>query len=147
TTAVWREPPAQVTAEQYAEFYRFISHDAQDPLARLHVSVDAPLQFSALLFVPRTDLEVLGFGSREVSVELYVKRVLIDPENKHVLPRYLRFVRGVVESEDLPLNISRESLQENALVHKIRDVLARRLLDHLLEIAKKEPETYAEIWR
>jgi molecular chaperone HtpG len=147
TTALWREPPNQVKDEQYSEFYRFISHDADDPVTRIHVSVDAPIQFSALLFVPRTNLEMLGFGEGKVSVQLYVKRVLIDAENENLLPKYLRFVRGVVESEDLPLNVSRETLQENTLVFKIRDTLTRKVLDALAELARKDAEEYAGFYR
>lgn len=145
--ALWREPPAQITAEQYNEFYKLVSHDSEDPLLHMHVAVDAPLQFAALLFVPASNTEVLGFGRGEVSLHLYVKRVLIDAENKNLLPAYLRFVKGVVESDDLPLNISRETLQENRLVIKIRDTLTKRLLDQLLELAKDSPEKYLKFWR
>jgi molecular chaperone HtpG len=146
-TALWREPPGQIKDEQYNEFYEFIHHDDSEPLARLHVSVDLPIQFAALLFVPETNLELLGFGEGKVAVQLYVKRVLIDAENENLLPKYLRFVKGVVESEDLPLNVSRETLQENSIVVKIRDVLARKTLDLLIDIAKKDREKYEKIWR
>ncbi|MCE9606713.1 MAG: molecular chaperone HtpG [Planctomycetia bacterium] len=146
TSALWREPASQVKDEQYNEFFKLISHDDEDPLLRLHFSVDAPLQYSALLFVPRSNHETLGFGRTEVSLQLYVKRVLIDSENKNLLPNYLRFVRGVVESDDLPLNVSRETLQENRLVGKIRDTLTGRLLDKLLELAEKQPEEYRQFW-
>lgn len=146
TSALWREPASQVKDEQYNEFFKLISHDDEDPLVRLHYSVDAPIQFSALLFVPRSNPESLGFGRSEVSLHLYVKRVLIDADNKNLLPNYLRFVRGVVESDDLPLNVSRETLQENRLVSKIRDTLAGKILDKLLDLAEKEPEQYKQFW-
>jgi molecular chaperone HtpG len=145
--ALWREPTAQITPEQYNEFYKLISHDTEDSLVRMHLSVDAPLQFSALLFVPSSNPEVLGFGRGEVSLHLYVKRVLIDAENKNLLPAYLRFAKGVVESDDLPLNVSRETLQENRLVMKIRDTLTRRLLDQLLDLARENPDEYLKFWR
>jgi molecular chaperone HtpG len=145
--AIWREQPSHVNEETYEEFYRFVTHEAGEPRRRLHVNVDTPIHFAALLFVPQTNPEALGFGEREVAVQLYAKRVLIDPENKEVLPRYLRFVRGVVESDDLPLNISRETLQENAVLRKIRDVLTRKLLDDLQRFAKNDEEGYAELWR
>jgi molecular chaperone HtpG len=90
---------------------------------------------------------MLGFGRGEVSLHLYVKRVLIDAENKNLLPAYLRFAKGVVESDDLPLNVSRETLQENRLVMKIRDTLTRRLLDQLLDLAKENPDEYVKFWR
>ncbi len=146
TTAVWREQPHQVKAEQYDEFYKFLSYDTEAPLLRQHLSVDVPLQFSALLFVPKTSSEMIGFGQGEVSLQLYVKRILIDGENKELLPKYLRFVRGVVESEDLPLNVSRETLQENPLVAKIRDTLTKKLLSQLSDLAKEDDEKYAEFW-
>jgi molecular chaperone HtpG len=146
TSALWREPASQVKDEQYNEFFKLIGHDDEDPMLRLHYSVDAPIQFSSLLFVPKSNTESLGFGRGEVSLQLYVKRVLIDAENKNLLPSYLRFVRGVVESDDLPLNVSRETLQENRLVTKIRDTLTSKLLDKLLELAEKQPEEYRQFW-
>jgi molecular chaperone HtpG len=147
TRALWREPASQVSDEEYAEFYRYVAQDTADPLLHMHVSADAPIQYSALLFVPQTDPEVLGFGQGEVAVQLYVKRVLIDAESKDLLPKFLRFARGVVDCEDLPLNISRESLQENAVIRKVRDGLTRKLLDRLQELARDERETYEQFWR
>jgi molecular chaperone HtpG len=147
TSALWREPPSQVKPEQYNEFFKLVGHDVEDPLLTMHFGADAPLQYSALLFVPASNPESLGFGRGEVSLHLYVKRVLIDSENKILLPEYLRFVRGAVESDDLPLNVSRETLQENRLVAKIREALTRRVLDDLLDLAKQKPEEYAKFWR
>ncbi|MBN1441987.1 MAG: molecular chaperone HtpG [Planctomycetes bacterium] len=146
-SAIWREPPSQVKDDQYDAFFKFISHDVENPILRLHLSVDAPIQFSALLFVPRTNTEILGFGEGEVSIQLYAKRVLIDAENRELLPKYLRFVRGVVESEDLPLNISRQTLQENVLVMKIRDTLTKKLFALFQELADTKPAEYEELWR
>ncbi len=147
TTALWREPGSQVSDEQYNEFYKLVSHDFQDPLLRLHHSVDGALQFSALLFVPETNPEVMGFGEGEVNIELYVQRVLIDGENKDCLPRYLRMVRGVVESSDLPLNVSRETLQQNRLLAKIRDILTNKMLDLFLGLAESDPDKYKSFWK
>lgn len=147
TTALWREPPSQIKDEQYDEFYKLISHDYQEPLLRVHYSIDAPIQFSSLLFVPQSNPEVLGFGEGEVSLQLYVQRVLIDGDNKACLPKYLRFVKGVVESSDLPLNVSRETLQQNRMIAKIRDNLTRKLLDEFLKLADKEPDKYKEFWK
>ncbi len=146
-TALWREQPSQVDEEQYKEFFEYLSFGGQEHILKLHFAVDVPLQFSSLLFVPKTNTELLGFGEREVSIQLYVKRVLIDGENKDLLPKYLRFVTGVVESEDLPLNVSRETLQENAIITKMRDTLTRKLLDLFLKLAKDEPEQYEEFWK
>lgn len=146
TSALWREPSRQIKQEQYDEFYKLISHDYQEPLMKLHHSVDGALQFSALLFVPKSNPEAMGFGEGEVSLQLYVQRVLIDGENKDCLPKYLRFVKGVVESQDLPLNVSRETLQQNRMIAKMRDILTKKLLDQFLELAKDEPDEYKNFW-
>jgi len=146
-TALWREQPSATKDEQYKEFFEYLTFPGNESATHLHFSVDVPLQFSALLFVPKANAEMFGFGEREVSLQLYVKRVLIDGENKDLLPKYLRFVTGVVESEDLPLNVSRETLQENSIVIKIRDTLTRKLLGCLLELAEKNPDEYGELWR
>ena len=147
TSALWREQPHQVDKEKYAEFYKFIAHDPEEPRQHLHLVVDVPLQFSALPYIPKTNTELLGFGQGDVNVQLYVKRVLIDSENKDLLPKYLRFARGVVESEDLPLNVSRETLQENPLIAKIRDTLTKKVLQTLTNLANKEDDDYNDFWR
>lgn len=147
TRALWREPPHGVSEDKYQEFFKFLTYEDQPARLRLHMSVDVPIQFSALLFVPRANPEALGFGEGKVSLQLYVKRVLIDGENENLLPKFLRFAKGVVESEDLPLSISRETLQENRLVHKIREMLTKKLLDELAKLADQKPDEYAEFWR
>ncbi|MCA8961825.1 MAG: molecular chaperone HtpG [Planctomycetes bacterium] len=146
TKAIWREQPANVTDEEYLEFSKFLTFDPGEPLYRLHFVTDSPLQFSALLYAPSTNPESMGFGESEVSLQLYVKRVLIDGSNRDLLPSYLRFIKGVVESEDLPLNISRETLQENRVLAKIRDILTRKVLGGFADIASKDEEKYLEIW-
>ena len=146
TVALWREPSSQIKSEQYDEFYKLISHDYQEPMMRLHHSLDGAIQFSALLYVPKNNPEVMGFGEGEVSLQLYVQRVLIDGENKDCLPSYLRFVKGVVESQDIPLNVSRETLQQNRMVNKIREILTRKLLDQFLDLAEKDPDEYKVFW-
>ncbi|MGE3964616.1 MAG: molecular chaperone HtpG [Planctomycetota bacterium] len=147
TSALWRDAPHTIAEEKYQEFFQFLTYEDQPARLRLHLSVDVPIQFSALLFVPRTNPEALGFGEGKVSLQLYVKRVLIDGENENLLPKFLRFAKGVVESEDLPLSISRETLQENRLVHKIRETLTKKLLDELTKLAEQRPTEYAEFWR
>ena len=147
TVALWREPPTRVETEQYNEFYKLLSHDDRAPLAQLHTTTDSTVQFSALLYVPPADM--LGFSApeEEAGVQLYTRRVLIDRAAKGLLPPYLRFIRGVVESEDLPLNLSRETLQENAVISKIRKALTRRMTDRLKEIAAEDPDRYLKIWK
>ncbi|MEM7168375.1 MAG: molecular chaperone HtpG, partial [Planctomycetota bacterium] len=147
TTALWREPEHQVSDEQYNEFFQFLTYEPGAPRLRLHMNVDVPLQFSALLFVPESNSEALGFGEGKVSLQLYVKRVLIDGENEDLLPKFLRFVKGVVESEDLPLSISREALQENRFMMKMKETLTRKLLGEFQKMADERPEDYVTFWR
>lgn len=144
--AIWRESKFSLTQEQYNEFYKFLTYDTEDPLETLHVSVDAPVQFSSLLFIPKEDHDLPGMGRERHGLDLYVRRVLIQRGNKDLIPEYLGFVRGVVDSEDLPLNISRETLQENALLHKITTVITRQILSQMQKTAKEDKEKYATLW-
>jgi molecular chaperone HtpG len=145
--AIWREPKSSVSEEQYQEFYKFLTYDTEEPLGRLHISVDAPVQYAALLFIPRRTVDIFGVNRYQYGLDLYIRRVLIQHENKDFLPEYLSFVKGVVDCEDLPLNISRETLQDNRVVMKIRQNLVSQLLGHLQNMADKEPEKYEEFWR
>ena len=110
--AIWREPKFSITKEQYEEFYKFLTFDSEGPLETLHVSVDAPVQFNSLLFIPRQGMDLPVYGKDRYGLDLYVRRVLIEHGNKDLIPEYLGFVRGVVDSEDLPLNVARESLRK-----------------------------------
>ncbi len=145
--AIWREPKTSIKPEQYNEFYKFLTHDYEDPLEIIHTSVDAPIQFSALLFIPRKSYEFWRWSKDDYGLDLYVKRVLIQHQNKDLLPEYLSFVKGVVDSEDLPLNISRETLQENIIFTKIANSVTTNVLSHLLKVAKENPERYSEFWK
>ena len=145
--AIWREPKSNVKKKQYEEFFKFIAHQGDDPMTWSHFSADVPLQFHSLLFVPKTNLELMGFGREDDGVHLFVKRVLVDAHAKDLLPTYLRFVRGVVESDDLPLNISRETLQENPYVMKIRNTVVKKFLSHLQDWAEKKPDEYKDFWK
>jgi len=146
-SAIWREPKSSVTEEQYNDFFKFIAHQGDEPLAKLHYSADVPIQFHALLFVPKTNMELMGFGREDDGVQLFVRRVMIDAHSKDVLPPYLRFVRGVLESDDLPLNISRETLQENPHLMKIKSSVISKLLTTLAEFAEKTPDEYKTLWQ
>ena len=146
-TAIWREPKSSVTHDQYIEFYKFIAKQNENPLTWMHLSADVPLQFHSLLFVPRTNMELLGFNRENDGIHLFVKRVMVDSHAEDILPHYLRFVRGVLESDDLPLNISRETLQDNPYLFKIKNAVVGKLLAHLSEFAEKEPDKYKELWR
>ncbi len=144
--ALWREPKSSIKKEQYVEFYKFLTYDTEEPLDVIHTSVDAPIQFSALLFIPKRNLDWFGITREDYGLDLYVRRVLIQHKNKDLLPEYLGFVKGVVDSEDLPLNISRETLQEDIIFTKISNNVTSQVLSHLTKMAEKEPGKYKQFW-
>ena len=145
---IWVEPKAQVTEEQHARFYQYLTHRADEsPLWHLHMAVDSPIQFRAILYCPRTNIEKLGFGRLEHGLNLCAKRILVQGDCRDLLPEYLRFLHGLVDSEDLPLNVSRETLQDNSVIRKIRTVLTKGVLDKLTAMADEKPEEYAEFYK
>lgn len=144
--ALWLRNKSEVKDEDYTEFYKFQAHAHDAPRYRLHFSADAPLSINALLFVPQENTEKLGFARLEPSVALYCRKVLIDPAPKDLLPEWLRFLKGVVDSEDLPLNISRETMQDKALLDKLGKVITKRFLKMLEEESAQRPEAYAEFY-
>ena len=145
--AIWTRSKSEITDEEYKEFYKFIGNAADEPLYRLHFSADAPLAINALVFVPKENFEVLGMGRMQPGVNLYCQKVLIDQHSENILPEWLRFLKGVVDSEDLPLNISRQSLQDNALVIKLRKVLTKRVIKYFNEEAERDSAKYLEFWK
>lgn len=144
--ALWRENKFSITPEQYKEFYTFLTYDHEEPLDTLHMNVDAPVQFSALTFIPPRSADVFGFDRENYGLDLYVRRVLIQNKNKDLIPEYLGFVRGVVDTEDLPLNISRETLQENLLIRKIAGTLTKQILSHLKKLGQ-DKDRYNTFWK
>lgn len=144
--ALWTKSKNEITPEEYTEFYKYIANAFDEPLTRLHFDTDAPLAIKALLFVPQENFEQFGFGRMEPGVNLYCQRVLIEQRSKTILPEWLRFLKGVIDSEDLPLNISRQALQDSSLVRKINSVVTKRFLKHLEETAKDDAETYGKFW-
>ena len=144
--AIWSRPKGEVKEDEYHEFYRYLGHDAEVPLLRLHFAVDAPLSIQALLFVPQSNWENLGLGRTEPGVNLYCRKVLIQSHAKNLLPDWLRFLKGVVDSEDLPLNISRETMQDSALMQKINKALAGRFLKFLEDTAEKDAGAYEKFY-
>lgn len=144
--ALWTRNKNEINESEYGEFYKFIANDVSEPLDRLHFSADAPLQVNALLFIPSSNFEKFGFGKSDMGVNLYCRKVLIQENSDAILPDWLRFVKGVVDSEDLPLNISRETMQDNALVSKLRSVLTKRVIKWLQETARKDPQKYRTFW-
>ncbi len=144
--ALWLRNKNEIKDEEYTEFYKFQAHAYDEPRLRLHFSADAPLAINALLFVPKENTEKLGFARLEQSVSLYCRKVLIDAKPKHLLPEWLRFLKGVVDSEDLPLNISRETMQDKALIEKLNKVITKRFLKFLEEEAKNRADGYNEFY-
>ena len=144
--ALWARNKVEIKDEEYLEFYKFIANAVDEPTYQLHFSTDAPLAINSLLFVPKENLEIMGFGRVSPGVNLYCQRILIDQHSETILPEWLRFLKGVVDSEDLPLNISRQALQDNALVAKIRKVITKRFLKFLAEEGKKDEEGYLKFW-
>jgi len=145
--AIWTRSKGDITEEEYTEFYKYIANDVEEPLYRIHFSADAPLAINSLLYVPRENFEILGMGRMQPGVNLYCQKVLIDQHSENILPEWLRFLKGVVDSEDLPLNISRQALQDNALVYKLRKVITKRFLKFLKEQAGEDPEKYHTFWK
>lgn len=146
-SAIWREPKTNVKKEQYDEFYKFLTYDTEEPADVIHISIDAPIQFNSLLFIPQKNVDIFGFNREDYGLDLYVRRVLIQHKNKELLPEYLSFVKGVVDSEDLPLNISRETLQENVVFGKISGNITGQVLSYLMKKAKDEADKYAGFWK
>jgi molecular chaperone HtpG len=145
--ALWTRPRSEVKDEEYKEFYRHITHDFSDPLAWSHGKVEGTKEYTSLLYVPGRAPFDLWHREAARGLKLYVRRVFIMDDAEQFLPLYLRFVKGVVDSADLSLNISREMLQQDAAIDSMRTGLARRVLDLLAKLAKDEPEKYASFWK
>jgi HSP90 family molecular chaperone len=145
-TALWRQSPQEVEDENYNDFYKQLTLDFEDPLARIHYRADAPLQVYALLYLP-TKVERTMFSLRkEDGLKLYVRKVLIQEYTKELLPQHYRFVQGVVDTEDLPLNVSREAFQSSAVIARLKKILTSQITNKLKDMAKKEAEAYDKFW-
>ncbi len=144
--AIWLKSKNDIKEEDYKEFYQYCAHAIDEPRHTLHFSTDAPININALLFTPDENHERLGFGQMKAGVSLYCRKVLIDAEPQGLLPEWMRFVKGVVDSEDLPLNISRESMQDSALVKKLNTLLTKRFIKHVAKEAKSNPEKHEEFY-
>ena len=144
--AIWSQSKTEVTQEQYNEFYRFITHDLEEPLHGMHLSIDAPVQYRALLFLPKQLTNEVLYSPTAFGLQLYANKVLIQRDSQELLPMYLRFLRGVVDTEDLPLNVSRETVQRNPLVARLRASLTGRVLRELKSLSESTPEKYREFW-
>ncbi len=144
---LWSRSKAEITEEEHAEFYRHLTHDWQEPLSHLHFSAEGTLEYTALLYLPtKAPYDMFDPSHRDSNVSLYVRRVMIQRECKDLLPSWLRFVRGVVECSDLKLNVSRETLQDDARIKQIQKRLIKKVLEELARLVDTKREEYAEFW-
>jgi len=146
-TALWTRNKKDIKEEEYNEFYKHVGHDFEDPLAYVHSKVEGKLEYSSLLFIPSRAPFDLWDRQQRHGIKLYVRRVFIMDDAEQLVPSYLRFIRGVVDSDDLPLNVSREILQRNKTIDSIRSGMTRKILDLLAKMAKDESEKYAKFWK
>jgi molecular chaperone HtpG len=143
--ALWQRNPSEITKEQYDEFYKHITHDYEPPLAHTHFKIEGTQLFSGLIYFPKRPPFDL-YQDKKRGVRLYVKRVFIMEDCEELLPSWLRFARGIVDSDDLPLNVSREILQDSSLIRVIRKQVTKRSLDRLVELSKDSPEDFIKFW-
>jgi molecular chaperone HtpG len=146
-TSIWRMSRQSVTEEQYKDFYKQLTLDFEDPLLHTHIVTDAPVQLYALLYIPgKSDRGIFSLR-KEDGLKLYSRNILIDEYNKDLLPEHLRFVQGVVDSEDLPLNVSRETIQSTALMARLKKVVSGQIMKELENLAKNDAEKYQTFWK
>jgi molecular chaperone HtpG len=146
-SSLWRKSKQEVTEDQYKDFYRQVTLDFEEPLMHIHMITDVPVQLYALLYIPRKSERAMFSLRKDDGLKLYSRNILIDEYNKDLLPEYLRFMQGVVDSEDLPLNVSRETIQSNSLMARLKKVLTNQVIKDLETLAGREPEKYLEFWK
>ncbi len=146
-TALWTRSKKDISKEEYNEFYKHIGHDFEDPMAHVHTQIEGKVEYTSLLYIPARASFDLWDRQRHHGVKLYVKRVFIMDDAERLIPAWLRFVRGVVDSNDLPLNVSREILQHNKIIDSIRSGCTKKILGLLKKMANKEADKYAEFWK
>ena len=141
-SALWKRPKSALTSEDYQNFYKTIGHDSEEPLFYIHTQAEGTLEYSSLFFVPRTAPADMFYADYQPGIKLYIRRVFITNDRKDLMPSYLRFLRGVIDSEDLPLNISREILQQNKVLQSIRAASVKRVLNELSRLSHEDSATY-----
>ena len=145
-TAIWARAKSEITDEEYQNFYQSLSYDPEPALSTLHHKVEGNLEYTSLLFIPKKAPFDMWNRETKKGIKLYVRRVFIMDDAEHLMPNYLRFVKGVIDSADLPLNVSREILQGDRDIQKIKGRAVKRILDELKRLAKDEPEAYQSFW-
>lgn len=146
-SALWRMNKANIKEEEYNDFYKQISHDSADPLLYIHTKAEGKIEYSTLFYVPSTEPFDLFRVDYQSGVKLYVKRVFITDDAKELLPPFLRFIRGVIDVEDLPLNVSREILQENAIMRSVKEQSVKKILSELAKLKDKDREKYIKFYK
>jgi len=146
-SALWARSKSEITQDQYDEFYKHVAHDVEAPLAHVHAKVEGRLEYTQLFYIPQRAPFDLWDREHRHGIKLYVRRVFIMDDTKDLMPMYLRFVRGIIDSSDLPLNVSREILQQSRDVQQIKTASTKRILGMLEELAEKQPDKYATFWR
>ncbi len=146
-SALWKRPKNEISAEEYKEFYKHISHDWQDPSKWMHNHVEGNLEYTSLLYIPSKAPFDLWEPEQKTGIKLYVQRIFIMDDTENLMPRYLRFVRGLIDSSDLPLNVSREILQSNKVIDTMRKASTKKVLGILGKMAKNDKEAYQEFWK
>ncbi|MEE8054478.1 MAG: molecular chaperone HtpG [Gammaproteobacteria bacterium] len=146
-TALWTRPKKEIAKEEYNEFYKHVAHDFEAPLAYIHTQVEGKLEYSSVLFIPSRAPFDLWDREHRHGIKLYVRRIFIMDDAEQLIPTYLRFVRGVVDSNDLPLNVSRQMLQRNKAINAIRAASVKKILGLLETMAKKDAEKYGRFWK
>ena len=146
-SALWARDKKDITDDEYREFYKHVSHDFQDPQSWIHNKVEGNQSYTSLFYIPAKAPFDLFDRDHKRGIKLYVKRVFIMDDAEHLMPNYLRFIKGVVDSDDLPLNVSREILQQNKVIDRIRGASVKKVLGKLESMAKDQPDEYAEFWK
>jgi molecular chaperone HtpG len=145
--AIWTQPKSSLKEKDYNEFYKFFQNANEDPETYLHLSSDAPVQFNTIMYIPKTNAEIYGWIKSDPGIDLYSRKVLIQKGCKDLLPEYFRFIKGVVDSEDIPLNISRETIQSNVRITKIKKHIMKKIFDQLATLKDKDRDKYLKIWK
>ncbi len=146
-SALWRLPKSQIKKEEYNDFYKQISHDSEDPILYIHTKAEGKIEYTTLFYIPKNAPFDLFRVDYQSGVKLYVKRVFITDDDKELLPTYLRFVRGIIDVEDLPLNVSREILQQNAILSQVKKASVKKILTELKKFKEKDKEGYLEFYK
>ncbi len=145
-SALWRMSKSEISEEEYKDFYKTISHDNEDPLLYIHTKAEGTIEYNTLFYIPKTAPVDLFRVDYQSGIKLYVKRVFISDDDKELLPTYLRFVRGIVDVEDLPLNVSREILQQNVILSKVKKASVKKILSELKKLKSKDFDTYLSFY-